>query len=273
MTGETLVSGFGRMVPSAMGDNNTGDYTLGWYCAPDAWPTVDSPSAEGYGGRWQITDNNKLELYPPSQKDFWRQTYYRPILVKDDGPVLCTELTADDDVYTITTSFTLYAHRQFDQAGLCVRLDAQHWIKSGIEVVDGRARLSCVVTNVYSDWSTQPWTPQQTTAGSTLTEVVCTIRIHSFGQGNFVVESKQSDDDATWELVRICHLSQAHTCQPDPLAKHPTVQGAFCGPAPPVGHLWVGVFGCCPAEQPGDTKVVFDNFSVVQGSDFDHSAD
>jgi len=46
---------------------------------------------------------------------------------------------------------------QFDQAGICIRLDSEHWLKTGIEVVDEKPRLSCVVTNGYSDWSTQSW--------------------------------------------------------------------------------------------------------------------
>ena len=57
----------------------------------------------------------------------------------------------------VETSFTLDPRRQFDQAGLVVRLDSEHWVKTGIEVVDGVPRLSCVVCNVYADWSTQVW--------------------------------------------------------------------------------------------------------------------
>jgi regulation of enolase protein 1 (concanavalin A-like superfamily) len=29
--------------------------------------------------------------------------------------------------------------------------------QAGIEYCDGAARLSVVVTNIFSDWSTQPW--------------------------------------------------------------------------------------------------------------------
>jgi regulation of enolase protein 1 (concanavalin A-like superfamily) len=45
---------------------------------------------------------------------------------------------------------------QYDQAGLMLRVDAEHWIKAGLEFADGRLWLSVVVTNGVSDWSQQP---------------------------------------------------------------------------------------------------------------------
>ena len=45
---------------------------------------------------------------------------------------------------------------QYDQAGLMLRVDEEHWIKAGIELADGRMWLSVVVTNGVSDWSQQP---------------------------------------------------------------------------------------------------------------------
>lgn len=55
-------------------------------------------------------------------------------------------------------------YAKFDQAGVIVYQDPDHWLKAGIEASDGQPRLSAVVTNTYSDWSTQvsvacvPWT-------------------------------------------------------------------------------------------------------------------
>jgi uncharacterized protein len=45
---------------------------------------------------------------------------------------------------------------QYDQAGLMLRVDAENWIKAGIELADGRSWLSVVVTRGLSDWSQQP---------------------------------------------------------------------------------------------------------------------
>lgn len=281
---------------------------LQWYCAPESWPGVDDAGKEGFGGKWRVETNNDtkgdssscvLELYPPTKKDFWRRTFYEPLLVKDDGPFLYTELSCNNnDRYTITTTFRLFAQNQFDQAGIVVRLDHEHWIKTGIEVVDGKARLSCVVTNVYSDWSTQPWASSSAAniqadekghdKEHSITIVDCTIRVHCRGQGNFVVESRKPNE-TEWEFLRICHLSRAHVFQQQPgnkiaedasssasnqhLDDDVAVRDAFQGTAPAPDNMWIGVFGCCPVKQPGNTKVKFQHLQVVRGSDFDHNAD
>ena len=70
----------------------------------------------------------------------------------DSSEELCMEVT-----------FELTPARQFDQGGLFVRVDDEHWIKAGIEVVDGKPRLSCVVTNGQCSalkFTSQPFVPE-----------------------------------------------------------------------------------------------------------------
>jgi uncharacterized protein len=43
---------------------------------------------------------------------------------------------------------------RYDQAGLMVRLDPEHWVKCGIEFVDAQRYASVVFTRTFSDWST-----------------------------------------------------------------------------------------------------------------------
>mgnify|MGYP001355467777 CR=1 FL=1 len=45
---------------------------------------------------------------------------------------------------------------RFDQAGLMLRIDAENYIKAGVEFVDGKFNLSTVVTHGTSDWSIIP---------------------------------------------------------------------------------------------------------------------
>lgn len=43
--------------------------------------------------------------------------------------------------------------------GLMLRVDERNWVKTGVEFTDGLARLSCVITRDFSDWSVikAPW--------------------------------------------------------------------------------------------------------------------
>lgn len=259
--GTVLLQGF----DSLANNNKSNDpYDLQWYCAPDTW----NESEKGHGGAWELLSDSQLRLHPPAKKDFWRKTYYDPILIKDDGSVAYTTLDARQ-WYTITTNFTLTAVRQFDQAGIYLRLDADHWIKTGIEVVDHIPRLSVVVTNVYSDWSTQAWSDYSTEIKNdeTVTVVDCQLKLHARGN-NFVVEAKQTQE-SLWSFVRISHLSRNIVCVDDPIQ---VGQGEFQGPSPARGKMWAGVFAASPTDQQG-CFVDFHDLRVVTGSSFEHSAD
>ena len=61
-----------------------------WINHPAEWPAgAKSVETEGYGGSTSMADGGgTLFLNPPSKKDFWRKTYYTPVILKDDGPVL-----------------------------------------------------------------------------------------------------------------------------------------------------------------------------------------
>jgi uncharacterized protein len=80
--------------------------------------------------------------------DFWRTTHYG--YVTDDGHLYGAELAGDFDVSVLVSG--TYAD-QYDQAGLMIRVDDRHWLKTGIEFVDGRARFSTVITLEYSSWA------------------------------------------------------------------------------------------------------------------------
>lgn len=261
----SIVSGFENVSTHRRESaTNGGRPALFWYCAPDSWDTIskDESRREGKDGSWHVDSKGQLVIAPPAKKDFWRKTYYSPVLVKDDGPCLFAHLPLSKTA-TVETSFTLKPARQFDQAGLCIRIDNEHWLKAGIEVVDGKPRLSCVVTNIYSDWSTQPWSGDSPSAK---------VRIHILQNGSFVVEAARVDSPKSWEFIRIAHLSQGMRCEDDTLLDHPRVLAAWAGDSAPRGYLYAGVFACCPEDQDGCTAT-FHSFSIVEGSTFKHDAD
>lgn len=81
--------------------------------------------------------------------DFWRTTHYG--YVRDSGH-FAFEALGDSVAVRFRGDFAA----QYDQAGLMLRVDESNWIKAGIELADGRAWLSVVVTRGLSDWSQQP---------------------------------------------------------------------------------------------------------------------
>ena len=265
-----LVDGFltSKIIESSsMSKKNHGlQFPLYWYNAPDSWEP-EPGKREGRDGAWSVNDDQQtLTLTPPAKKDYWRKTYYEPILIKDDGPFLYASLPYSDTYYTVETTLDLTAVRQFDQAGIMVRLDPEHWLKTGIEVVDHQPRLSCVVTNDYSDWSTQTWFNYTKQVDGTITTVYthCQIRVHCRGE-SFVVEAKLPDPTTgqpVWQFIRIAHLSRSHAGT----RKYPEHSGAK------KGQLWAGVFAASPEDQQGG-HVVFSQFQIKEGSQFDHNAD
>ncbi|GIQ82650.1 protein of unknown function DUF1349 [Kipferlia bialata] len=169
-----------------------------------------------------------------------------PLLVKDDGPALLKTVDGTEPL-TLSVSFDLTAESQFDQAGAMVRVDECNWIKTGIEVVDGVPRLSCVVTkDGYSDWSTQILPEGHTTKAETDTvSVSLSMRVSQMGDGAYVIE--YLDADGVYQFVRICQLCTAPS------------------------DVRLGVFACCPEAQRGCTAR-FTTFSVETGVHFEHDA-
>lgn len=84
--------------------------------------------------------------------DFWRKTFYG--YVTDNGHFLGLPAAAGDFTFEARVNGAYAA--LYDQAGLMVRADAEHWIKCGTEFVDGRRNASVVFTREFSDWSTLP---------------------------------------------------------------------------------------------------------------------
>lgn len=98
--------------------------------------------------KWAITDHG-LEVETGPKTDFWQKTYYE--FRRDDGHFYYTE--AEGDFSAVVTFDGEYAVL-YDQAGVMVRGDSQHWLKAGVEFSDGAMNLSTVITrDGESDWS------------------------------------------------------------------------------------------------------------------------
>ena len=211
-------------------------------------PSIQISSEELIKGvAWMEKGGNSLVMFPPELTDFWSRTYYEPLLKKSNAPALLLDIDSRSD-RTISIEFSIEAVSQFDQAGLLIYLDDDHWLKCGIEFCDGQHRLSAVVCNIFSDWSACPW---PTSAAR--------LRIHRKCFSSSICVEAAAPGSEAFEFIRIAHLSDS--------THHDDV------PTPPVAGspIWrVGPYACSPSAQRG-FSASFSSFSCTERLAMSHS--
>ncbi len=138
--------------------------------------------------RWE-EQGNVLRVSVDPGTDFWRKTHYG--FIRDSGHVYSQRVTGD---FTVEVKVSGAYRELYDQAGLMVRVDAEHWIKTGIEFVHDVQYVSAVVTNDFSDWSVAPL------AGNPPSIWLRLVRKAE------AVEVFYSFDGANYTLLRIAYL-------------------------------------------------------------------
>jgi len=181
--------------------NSFNDNRLIWLNNPSSWNIDDNTGEkEGSCGNSNIEQDGKLLIiYPPTKKDFWLKTFYTPLLIKTDASALLCDIPLEIES-TCKIDLSLNAITQFDQGGLLVYIDESHWMKCGIEYCDGMPRLSVVVTNTFSDWSTQMWS-----------SLSVRLKIHKVRQSDSIVVEAAEIGSEDYHFIRIAHLSHSHT--------------------------------------------------------------
>lgn len=155
---------------------------------------------------WRIT-GSRLRIEPPAKTDYWQTTHYG--FQADNGPFLYAAVEGD---FVIATRVSFYPAKQYDQAGLLVRISPSCWLKASIEYEPDEAPLlGAVVTNHgYSDWSTQAYP-------SDLSELE--LRIRREGSDYIVdylpVEARLADQAGEgWQQIRMAHLLEDDGLRP-----------------------------------------------------------
>ena len=142
--------------------------------------------------------------------DAWRYTSYGFLHDTEHG--LLKPFAQDSSV---EVTFRCELKNQFDQAGILIRHDDSHWIKAGVEFVDGRAQVGAVVTHEFSDWSVAPvdgWLGKEVTIRASWSGDAVTIRAKAEGED--------------FRLVRLAHWSQDFQTQAGPMLCSPS-RGGF----------------------------------------------
>lgn len=127
--------------------------------------------------------------------DFWQETFYG--FRRHSGHFLHKTVHGD---FTAAVKFLGKYQALYDQAGLMVRMDETHWVKTGIEYTDGARHLSAVVTNGFSDWSVLPYASPRDEVSIRLTRHGEAIRIQYEAEGG-------------WQMARLAYLQPAAALQ------------------------------------------------------------
>jgi regulation of enolase protein 1 (concanavalin A-like superfamily) len=152
-------------------------------------------------------DGGDLLVTAAEGSDAWRHTAYG--FVHDDAHALLAPLEA-----AVEVTFDADYDRQFDQAGLLLRADAETWIKAGVEFSDGVPQLGAVVTLGRSDWSVAPvpeWAGRRVTVRASRSGDAVTIRARA--------------DDEPFRLVRVCPFPPDAAAGAGPYCCAPTREG------------------------------------------------
>ncbi|SFN74929.1 hypothetical protein SAMN05216330_101448 [Bradyrhizobium sp. Ghvi] len=157
--------------------------------------------------RWTAQDDS-LEIVTDKATDFWQKTHYG--FCRDSGHFLGFRTT---EAFTAELRVQCEFQELYDQAGIMVRVDAEHWIKAGIEFSDGRAMLSSVLTNGQSDWATAPYAHDASDFRMRVTVTEGVIRLQS------------SADGQIWPLVRLAPFPKAQSYLVGPMACTPERAG------------------------------------------------
>lgn len=172
---------------------------LAWKCG--AWTTLPDAAQE--------SDDGGLLVTAAEGGDAWRHTGYG--FVHEDEHALLDDW---DRGSAVEVSFIAAFEAQFDQAGLMIRVDAEHWIKAGVEFADGAPQVGAVVTARKSDWSVAPvpeWAGREVTIRASRFEDAVIIRARV--------------EEEPWRLVRLAPLDPAAAAQAGPYCCAPSRAG------------------------------------------------
>lgn len=139
---------------------------------------------------WSLGPDGALRVSTSLKTDFWRETYYG--FTHDSGHFFGFEVPAEFACqFRVRGAYeTLY-----DQAGIMVRVDEDHWLKAGIELTDGTAMQSSVLTDKKSDWAAAPFTGNHEDFWIRATAQSGVLRVQISADGRY------------WPLLRLCPFS------------------------------------------------------------------
>lgn len=144
---------------------------------------------------WRV-DGERITVTTKPKSDFWRKTLHE--FIAESGHFYYEEVAGD---FVASVTFAADYQTLYDQAGLMVRVDDEHWMKCGIEYVDGVQYASAVVTRDFSDWSTAPVVPAPKRSRITVKRMGTALEVY------------YAADDQPAGMIRQAYLPMGDTVQ------------------------------------------------------------
>lgn len=133
--------------------------------------------------------NNTLSVVTDDHTDFWCQTWYG--YERFSGHIYATKVSGN---FTFQVKIRADFNTLYDQAGIMLMSDEQHWLKAGIEYNDGAPAIGSVLTLLKSDWATGKFLADPSEFWLRLTREGEALRL------------QYSSDGVYWPLLRLCHF-------------------------------------------------------------------
>jgi regulation of enolase protein 1 (concanavalin A-like superfamily) len=163
-----------------------------WYNEPPGW----------------AVNGETITVQTGAKTDFWRTTHYG--FIRDTGHFFYA-LRQGDFVAEVQVRGAY--QDLYDQAGLMVRSDQAHWMKCGIEFVEGVQQASVVVTREYSDWSVVALEANPPAVWLRVTRRAETVEVHYALAG------------VPYRMLRMAYLPPTETVQVGVMCAAPDGQG------------------------------------------------
>ena len=157
---------------------------------------------------WQIKNPTAFSMQVPAKTDYWRVTHYG--FTVDDAPFYYATYGGE---FETKVRIAGNYKATFDQMGLMLRIDQNHWIKAGVEFVDGKYNVSTVVTHNTSDWSVV-----ELEKAPTALWIKAVRRLDG-------VEVSYSFDDKEYKMIRLCYFPDNCPAQVGMMAASPDGTG------------------------------------------------
>lgn len=157
----------------------------------------------------EVDDSTDLVATAVEGSDAWRHTAYG--FVHDSEHALLAPIEVGE---AMEVTFRAPWSGEFDQAGLFVRNDDEHWMKCGVEFADGHLGLGAVMTDVRSDWSVgyvDEWL-----------DADITVRVSRWADALIV---RARAEGGEWRLVRVAPFDGGVDAFAGPLLSSPTRAG------------------------------------------------